>query len=631
MAIIGTAGHVDHGKSALIRELTSIDPDRLPEEKRREMTIDLGFAWLRASSGEVIGIVDVPGHEDFVKNMIVGAGGIDAALLVIAADEGWMPQTEEHLQILDLLHIKHGIVALNKIDLIDDPGWLDLMEEDIRERLKGTALSEALIVRVSAKKRTNIEELSQRLEELVLKVIPKRDAGKPRLPIDRIFSMKGSGVVVTGTLIDGALARGDRVYIFPKNLRPYIRTLESYKEKKNRVEPGTRVAVNLVGLEKEDLSRGDIVFGEEGQVKASRFVDASIKLVPQLSNPFKSNTEFKIYLGTTEILGRITLLAGEILKPGESAFVQIRFKEEVATRLGDHFIIRRPSPAETIGGGVVLDPVASKHRFKDRDKVTLFLQRRTGLEIDELILSELDKNKYLDEKSLLVASGYSTQDVLKCVELLRDEDKLIMAGSRVVDLPYWQKQIEQVLDLLTERHSLHPLEKGFPQGELQSRLKLPKELFDGLITSLIDLGKITREQSIIALATYRPSLSLEQEVLVSQILEVFERSEANPPTRKELIAQMPNSEGVIRYMCRQNTLIEQSEGILLERKRYENIKSEIIDFLRSNGSISIQQVRELFGFSRKYVLPLLNKLDQEGITQRRDDKRVLRATSSQVS
>jgi len=624
MAIIGTAGHIDHGKSALIQALTSIDPDRLPEEKRREMTIDLGFAWLQVSSGETIGIVDVPGHEDFIKNMIAGAGGIDAALLVIAADEGWMPQTEEHLQILDLLHIEHGIVALNKIDLIDDPEWLDLIEEDIRERLKGTALSEALIVRVSATKETNIGELRQRLEELVLKV-SKRDVGKPCLPIDRIFSMKGSGVVVTGTLIDGALARGDRVYIFPKNLRPYIRTLESYKEKRERVEMGTRVAVNLVGLEKADLSRGDIIFGGEGQVKASKFIDANIRLVPQLSKPIKSNTEFKIYLGTREILGKITLLAGEILKSGESAFAQIRFKEEVATRLGDHFIIRRPSPPETIGGGTVLDPLARKHRFKDRDRVSLFLQRRTGLEIDELILSELDKNKYLDEKGMLVASHYSQQEVMDCVASLRGEGKLIMAGSWVVDLTYWQTQMEQVLGLLAEKHSLHPLEKGFPQVELQSRLKLPKELFDYLIISLISLEKIVREQSIIALSTYRLSLSPEQEKLISQILKIFETSEANPPTKKGLIAQVPNSEGIIRYMCQQNMLVELPEGVLFERKRYENIKSEIIDFLKSNDSISFQQARTLLGFSRKYILPLFNKLDEEGVTQRRGDTRVLRA------
>jgi len=631
MAIIGTAGHIDHGKSALIQALTSIDPDRLPEEKRREMTIDLGFAWLRVSSGEMIGIVDVPGHEDFVKTMIAGAGGIDAALLVIAADEGWMPQTEEHLQILDLLHIKHGIVVLNKIDLVDDPDWLGLVEKEIREKLEGSVLSDAPIVKVSARTGTNIGELRQRIEELVLQVIPKRDAGKPRLSIDRVFSMRGSGVVVTGTLIDGALARGGKVYIFPKNLHTYIRTLESYKEKRDRVEPGTRVAVNLVGLEKEDLSRGDIIFGEEGQVKSSKFIDARIEVIPQLAKPIKGDAEFKIYLGTQEILGKITLLEGEILKSGEAAFAQIRFGEEVATRIGDHFIIRRPSPPETVGGGTVLDPLASKHRFKDRDKATLFLQRRAGLEISELILSELDKNKYLDEKELLVASHYSQQEVMNCVASLRDEGKLIIAGSWVVDLTYWQEKMEQVLHIVAEKHSLQPLEKGFPQGELQSRLRLPKELFDQLIASLTDSGKIVREQNIIALSTHRLSLSLEQEALVSQILKVFKGSGANPPTRKELIAQMPNSEGIIRYMRQQNMLVELSEGVLFERKNYENIKSQIIDFLRSNGSISIQQVRELFGFSRKYVLPLLNKLDKEGITQRRDDKRVLRATSSDTS
>ena len=631
MIIIGTAGHIDHGKSALIQALTSIDPDRLPEEKRREMSIDLGFAWLRTSSGEMIGIVDVPGHEDFVKTMIAGVGGIDAALLIIAADEGWMPQTEEHLRILDLLHIKHGIVVLNKIDVVDEPGWLDLIEEDVRGRLKETALSDVPIVRVSAKRGTNIGELRQRLEELVLQVIPKRDTSRPRLSIDRVFSMRGSGVVVTGTLIGGALARGDKVFIFPKNLHSYIRTLESYKEKRDRVEPGTRVAVNLVGLEKEDLSRGDIIFGEEEQVKSSEFIDVAIEAIPHLSNPIKVNAEFKIYLGTKEITGKVALLTGEILRSGESAFAQIRFKEEVATRLGDHFIIRRPSPPETIGGGTVLDPLASKHKFKDRDKVARFLQRRAGLEIDELVLSELDKNKYMNEKELLVASHYSQQEVMNCVASLRDEGKLIMAGSWVVDITYWQTQIEQILHLLAEKYSLHPLEKGFPQGELQSRLKLPKELFDQLIASLIGSGKIAREQNIIALSTHRLSLSPEQERLVSQILKVFEKSGSNPPTRKELIAQMPNSEGIIRYMRQQNMLVELPEGVLFERKHYESIKSQIINFLRSNGSISIQQVRELFGFSRKYVLPLLNKLDEEGITQRRDDKRVLRATSSDIS
>ena len=631
MAIIGTAGHIDHGKSALIQALTSIDPDRLPEEKRREMTIDLGFAWLQASSGEMIGIVDVPGHEDFVKTMIAGVGGIDAALLVIAADEGWMPQTEEHLQILDLLRIKHGIVVLSKIDLIDDPDWLGLVEEEVRDKLNGTALSDAPIVRVSAKTGANIEELRRRIEELVSKVIPKRDIGKPRLSIDRVFSMRGSGVVVTGTLIDGALTRGGKVCIFPKNLHTYVRTLESYKKKRDRVEPGSRVAINLAGLEKEDISRGDIIFGGEEQIRSSKFTDARIEVIPQLTKPLKSNAELKIYLGTQEILGKITLLTGETIKPEGAALAQIRFEEEVATRVGDHFIIRRPSPAETVGGGTVLDPLASKHKFKDRDKALRFLQRRVGLEINELILSELDKSKYVEKKNLLVASHYSQQKVMNCIESLRGEGKIIMAGTWVVDITYWQARIEQVLHILTEKHSLQPLEKGFSQGELQSRSKLPKELFDQLIAGLTESKQIVREQNIIALSKHKLALSSEQEKLVSQIMKVFQESGANPPTRKELIAQVPGSEEVIRYMRQQNMLVELSEGVLFERKSYETIKSQLVDFLRSQGSISFQQARTLLGFSRKYLLPLFNKLDEEGITQRSGDTRVLRATSSDIS
>ncbi len=623
MFIIGTAGHIDHGKSALILALTGIDPDRLPEEKKRGMTIDLGFAWLRLSSGEVIGIVDVPGHKDFIRNVIAGVGGIDAALLVIAADDGWMPQTVEHLQILDFFDIRHGIVALTKVDLIDDPNWLDLVEEDIREKLKDTRLSDAPIMRVSAKEGTNIEELKRSIEELIPKIIPKRDIGKPRLPVDRVFTIKGSGTVVTGTLIDGSLSQGQKVLIFPQNLPTRIRTLESYKEKTDRARPGTRVALSLVGVEKEDLKRGDIIFGEEKQIRSSKILDVGVELIPRLTNPLKSDTELAVYLGTREILGKLILLGRKALKPGECAFAQFRFREPVAAHIGDHFIIRKPSPAETIGGGTILDPLASKHKSKDIDKVILSLQRRINLETEELILSELDKRKYIKSDKLLEASHYSSQEVSNCVKLLQNKNKLIVASSWVIDLAYWQKRIEEVLDVLFTEHSLHPLEKGIPQAELQNRLDLPKEAFDWLVATLIDSGKIVSDENIIALATHKLQLSPGQQLVVSRVLELFEKSRANPPTKKELAIQMPDSEGIVRFMCQQKMLIELPEGVLFERKHYEVVKSEIINFLRSNGTISMQQVRSLFGFSRKYILPLLNKLDEERVTRRQGDERVL--------
>ena len=587
------------------------------------MTIDLGFAWLPLSSGEVIGIIDVPGHKDLIRNVIAGVWGLDAALLVIAADDGWMPQTEEHLQILDLLRIEHGIVALTKVDLIDDPNWLDLVEEDIQRRLKGTRLSGAPLVRVSAKEGTNIQELRRNIEELISKIAPKIDIGRPCLPIDRVFTIKGSGTVVTGTLIDGHLSQGEKVTIFPKNLQTRIRALESYKEKTDKAQPGTRVALNLVGLEKEGLKRGDILFGREGQVRSSKILDTRVELISQLAYPIKSNTELTVYLGAREILGRVIWFGRQSLRAGESAFAQLRFKEPVATRIGDRFIIRKPSPAETIGGGTVLDPLAGKHKFKDIDKVIPFLQRRINLEIEELILSELDKNKYIKGEEILVASHYSPAEVASCVRLLQNKNKLIVVGSWVIDSTHWQKQIVKVLDILATEHSIHPLWKGLPQAELQNRLGLPMELCNELITTLINQGKIVRDRGIIALSTHKARLSPEQESVVSNILELFERSRTSPPTERELAIQIPGSEEIVRFMCQQNMLVELPEGVLFEYEHYESVKNEIMNFLKRNGTISIQQVRTLLGFSRKYILPLLSKLDQEEVTRRLGDERVL--------
>jgi len=278
MVVISTVGHIDHGKSTLVLALTGIDTDRLPEEKRRGMTIDLGFVYLQLFSGEVIGIIDVPGHKDLLRNVIAGVWGIDAALLVIAGDDGWMPQTEEHLRILDLFQVKNGIVAITKVDLINDPDWLDLVEEDTRLRLKGSTLSNAPIMRVSAKDGTNIEELKRGVAKLVSQIDPKRDIGRPRLPIDRVFTVSGSGTVVTGTLVDGSFLQGQKAILYPKNLHTRIRALECYKEKMDSAQPGTRVALNVVGLEKKVVERGDIVFGEEEQIRSSKIIDVRVEL-----------------------------------------------------------------------------------------------------------------------------------------------------------------------------------------------------------------------------------------------------------------------------------------------------------------------------------------------------------------
>ena len=339
MFVLGTAGHIDHGKTALIYALTSIDTDRLPEEKERGMTIDLGFAWIKLPSGEKVGIVDVPGHENLVKNMIVGTTGIDAVILVIDAKEGWMPQTEEHFQIVELLNIKYGIIAITKIDLVDQ-NRLNLVEKQIKDRLKNTVLFNAPVLKVSTVNKTGIEQIKLAIQNLIPHMKLQRDIGKPRLYIDRVFNIKGSGTVVTGTLKGGALYKGMEATIFPSYKKTRLRSLQAYKEKVEKALPGSRVALNLAGIEKNEVHRGDIIFATK-QIKASKYIDVQIKLLtqPQLNNySLKNRSEVVFFTGTKETLAKIFLPESKPLYSGKTGFAQLRFKEPLATYLGDRFI-----------------------------------------------------------------------------------------------------------------------------------------------------------------------------------------------------------------------------------------------------------------------------------------------------
>ena len=615
MLTLGTAGHVDHGKSTLIKALTSIDPDRLPEEKRRGITIDLGFAWLKSSTGEMVGIVDVPGHKSFIRNVIPGLGGIDAALLVVAADDGWMPQTEEHAHILDLIGVKHGIVALTKVDLVDDPGWLELVEADIGERLAQTSLRNSPIIRINSIDGTGIKEIKEAIDRLVLKIAPRKDLGKPRLPIDRVFVMKGSGVVVTGTLQDGCLASGDDVVISPGGLTARIRSIESYKQKVEKVQPGSRVALNLSGAKKEQLKRGDIILANRARL--SRVVNTEIRLIPQ-SKRLKSNNELIVYLETRELLARVIPLGAKAIQSQEPALAQLQFEEDVATYIGEHFILRWQSPLHTIGGGIIIDPLAAKYKLGDVDKVIAFLESRRELGLEELIVSELKKHGHIEKKKLLVASLYKSSEIAEKVALLKSQSRLVTTNSYVIDPKYWQGQIERALELLAREHALNPRSR-LSQGELESYLALPKEVFDRVIEALTDSGQVIREEDTILLTTHKTKLAQE----AAKVADFFARNRSNPTTKKILTAEIPGSNDLIRSMCRQNMLVEMDDGVIFDREGYEDIKGTIICFLRDMGQISIQDVNTLFGFSRKYTLPLLNYLDREGITRREGDVRIL--------
>lgn len=623
MFVFGTAGHIDHGKTALIYALTSIDTDRLPEEKERGMTIDLGFAWMKLPSGEKVGIVDVPGHENLIKNMIAGATGIDAVILVIDANEGWMPQTEEHFQIVDLLDIKYGIIAITKIDLVDQ-SRLNFVEKQIKDRLKNTAFFNAPLVKVSTVKNIGIDGIKSAIQDLIPQMKPKRDIGKPRLSIDRVFNIKGSGTVVTGTLVGGTLHQGMEVTIFPSYKKSRLRSLQAYKEKVEKAFPGSRVALNLVGMEKNELRRGDIVFGTK-QIKASKNIDARIQLLPQLKKYSLTNrTELFFSIGTKEILAKVILRQKEYFKAGETGFAQLRFKEPMATYLGDRFILRIPSPPKTIGGGLIVDPLAHKHHFKDKD-ILHFLQRRIKFDLRELVLTEVKKNIFIKKDNLLINSNYADSEIGEVVEPLKKQGEIIATNSWLIDKNYWQEQKTKFINRLNREYELYPLQTGFPSNKFQSYFfYLKPELFNYLIDSLINTDKMGLKKGIIFLLSRKPKISSQQKILISKILKILKDNPTNPPNEKTLISQIARGKEIIDFLIQEGEIIKLSEGILLESKNYDIMKNKLIDFLKINGSISIAQVRELLGISRKYIIPLLNKMDEEKITQRKENVRILK-------
>jgi selenocysteine-specific elongation factor len=554
--------------------------------------------------------------------MIAGATGIDAVILVIDANEGWMPQTEEHFQIIDLLNIKYGIIALTKVDLVDQ-NRLKLVEKEIQERLKNTNFFNAPLIKVSAVKNIGIEQIKSAIQNLIAKIKPKRDIGKPRISIDRVFKVKGSGTVITGTLIGGTIHTGMEVTIFPSYRKTRIRNLQSYKEKVESAFPGSRVALNLVGIEKSELHRGDIVFGTK-QIRASKNIDVQIRLLPQVKKYSLINrSEVFFFSGTKEILAKVILDEKKYLQDGETGFGQLRFKESIATYLGDRFILRIPSPSKTIGGGLIIDPLAPKHNLKDKDIIN-FLQTRIKLDLRELILTELNKIIFIEKDNLLANSNYADPEIREMVELLIKEGKIMATNSWLIEKNYWEEQIKIFMNQLNHEYELFPLQTGFPLNKFQSYFYyLKPEIFNHLIEVLTNTKNIGSEKGIIFLPSSKPKISPEQKILISKILKIIKDNPLNPPDEKKLNSQIAGSKEIIDFLIQEGEIIKLDEGILLENKNYDMMKNKLIDFLKINGSISISQVRTLLGISRKYIIPLLNKMDQEKITQRKENNRIL--------
>ena len=630
MRVIGTAGHVDHGKSTLIAALTGTHPDRLKEEQAREMTIELGFGWLTLPNGEEVGIVDVPGHRDFIGNMLSGIGGIDAALLVIAADEGVMPQTREHLAILDLLQIPAGIIVLTKTDLAPEPAWLDLVESDIRSTVSSTVMKDAPIVRVSARTRTGIESLISNLQSLLTEKPPRTDLGRPRLPIDRVFSMSGFGTVVTGTMLDGHLALGDEVEILPSGQKGRVRGLQTHKKKEETAVPGSRTAVNISGIDTDAVQRGEVVV-HPNQYQSTRRLDARFRLLKDVSASLKHNSEVKFFVGASETIADLRLLGREELRPGEEGWIQLELRAPVVTVRGDRYILRRPSPGETLGGGVIVDhQPRGRHKRFDQELLRSLESLTQGTPAEILFEAALALN-IASIRDVVSRSRLEPAPAQAALEELFASGSLIQleAGTpaitgdlAVIALPHWNTLHEKIMQTIEGYHRTYPLRRGIPREELKSRLKLPARAFNALMTSYLSRALLKDTNNFLAKPGHEMTFNNAQQAKIETLMQTFDKNPYSPPGAKEL--QQAVGEEVLTALIESNELMPVSPEVIYRRRDYDLMVERLRAELQQRGKITLSEVRDLFNTSRKYAQALLEHLDAIGLTVREGDFRRLK-------
>lgn len=633
MRVIGTAGHVDHGKSTLVHALTGIDPDRLKEEKEREMTIDLGFAWLKLPSGREVSIVDVPGHEDFIKNMLAGVGGIDLALFVVAADEGVMPQTREHLAILDLLQVRDGVVALTKSDLVDDPEWLELVQEEVRKELAGSVLENAKIIPVSARTGQGLSELLDELDRLLQAPPPRHETGRPRLPIDRVFTIAGFGTIVTGTLIDGRLHLGEEVEILPAGIKARVRGLQTHKAKVELAIPPSRVAVNLAGVSKDQLQRGDVLT-TPGWLRPTSLLDTRLRLLKDAPRPLGHNRVVDFFTGTAQCEAQVRLLDRKELAPGEESWAQFILSAPVAVVRGDRFIIRLASPSLTLGGGVVVDPLPPRRHRRFQANVLNRLQQLMHGTPDEVLLQELEREQPCEAATLVSHSTLGTDQAAQTLRSLLKNGQVVLLDTTtefdsaptstkyVMSLSAWETLLERIVALLREYHQRYPLRAGMPREELKSRLHVPARAFNDIVAKAAVQGVIREMETVLSLADHQVAFTAEQQRQVNQLLQAFQKNPYSPPSLAESEALVGAE--VLAALIEQGKLVKVSDTVLFSADAYQKMVQAIVDHLQREGRITLAQVRDMFSTSRKYAQALLEHLDDKRITKRIGDERILR-------
>ena len=630
--ILGTAGHIDHGKTSLIKAVTGTDTDRLKEEKLRGITIELGFASLELPGGQHVGVVDVPGHEKFIKNMVAGATGIDIVVMVIAADEGVMPQTREHLEICSLLDIKYGFVVLNKVDLVDEE-WLELVKEDTADFLKGTFLEGTPMVPVSAVTGQGIQEFIKTLEDLS-SLIPERSiSGLFRLPVDRVFSMKGFGTVITGTLISGHVSVGDAVQIYPSMVSSNVRGIQVHNKTVNTAEAGMRTAINFKGLEKTSINRGEML-GKPGEMKSSYMIDVSLQFLTINKKPMKNRTRVRFHAGTSEILGIIALLEKDEIAPGETSVVQIRLDSPVTVVKDDRFVIRSYSPIRTIGGGRVLNPIPKKHKgFKPEViKGLNGLMNNTPEEIVEYCVNQSSHKgvNYADLRIMTNLADKQLQSIIsgllsKRILICTDKDNRLYIHNNT-----FEKIKNEILQVLENYHKINSLKTGMSKEELKTKFPLimGSKLFNLIIIQMEKKDEIISEDDTVRLSGHSISLGADQAELKKKILEIYKKTGLKPPYFRDIPDQLKidvqSAKDVLMLLIEENMIIKAKDDLYFDRDAVDMLKKRLIDFFDANMELTTPNFKDIAGVSRKYLIPLIEYFDSINLTIRIGDIRKLR-------
>ncbi|MFX0549238.1 selenocysteine-specific translation elongation factor [Hathewaya histolytica] len=630
--IIGTAGHIDHGKTTLIKALTGKDTDTSKEEKERGISINLGFTYFDLPSKRRAGIIDVPGHEKFVKNMLAGISGVDIVLMVIAADEGVMPQTREHFEILQLLNVKKGIIVLTKTDMVDSE-WIEMIEEDLRSYFKGTFLENSLIHKVSSKTKEGIDLLIEDIDKLTEEISEKDVEGHFRLPVDRAFSVSGFGTVITGTIISGSVGVGDTVEIYPNNIKTKIRSIQIHGESKEVGEAGQRCALNLSNVKLSEVKRGDVISGE-GLMESSMIIDCRLYYLKSMDKPLLNRQRVRLYHGTNEILCRVIILDREELNPGESTFVQLRLESELTCQRNDRFVIRNYSPMYTIGGGIIINPVSKKTKRFDKDYIEELKIKESGKTegILESAIKKMSKD-FPEITTLVKALGKNEQNIEGNIEELVSQGKIIKLTS--VDNPiyihkdYIESRKKDIINILKAYHLKNPLKIGMGKEEAKNKIfgiKLKQKAYDEILNILKEEKAVRFSENFLFLYDFDIKLSKEQEAIKNKIIYEYKKGEFNPPKISDIMNDEKDKKTfkmVYDMLVDNGTLIKLSLDSILLKEYYDRGKDTIVKYIKEKGKLSTSEGREILNTNRKTAVSLLEHMDSLKITKRVENDRVL--------